>query len=172
MKKIILFPIYVFKYIQRIVFTSIVKFTVRSYGKKIKVYGFTKLSPNTVLENNCNFNGMRTQGKGLIKIGSNFHSGKNCRIITDVHNYDNGTKIPYDDTYIVKNVTIEANVWLGNDVLILGGITIGEGAIIQAGSVVVNDVLPCTIVGGNPAKQFKTRNIEHYNKLKDEGRFH
>lgn len=52
------------------------------------------------------------------------------------------------------------------------GVTIGEGAIIQAGAVVVSDIPPCAIAGGAPAKVFKYRNKEHYYKLKQEKKFH
>ena len=65
-----------------------------------------------------------------------------------------------------KKITIKDNVWLGNRVLIAGNVTIGEGAIIAAGSVVVKDVLDCAIVGGNPAKIIKYRDKQHYYKLK------
>ena len=92
-------------------------------------------------------------------------------IITQNHNYE-GSKIPYDETYITKEVIIEDNVWLGNRVLITGSVTIGEGAIVAAGSVVCKDVPPFAIVGGNPASIIKYRNIEHYNLLKEKGLFH
>jgi acetyltransferase-like isoleucine patch superfamily enzyme len=49
---------------------------------------------------------------------------------------------------------------------------IEEGAIIQAGSVVVNDIPYCAIAGGSPAKVFKYRNIDHYELLKSQGKFH
>ena len=67
---------------------------------------------------------------------------------------------------------IHNNVWVGDRVIILGKVTIGEGAIIQAGAVVVKDVPAFAIVGGSPAQVFKTRNIEHYNELKDKKMFH
>jgi len=105
-------------------------------------------------------------------IGNNFHSGPGCLIITQNHNYDNGNAIPYDNTYIYKDVKIEDNVWLGSRVIILGGVTIGEGAIIQAGSVVVGDIPACAIAGGHPAKIFKYRDKNHYYKLKKEEKFH
>ena len=47
---------------------------------------------------------------------------------------------------------------------------IGEGAIIQAGAVVHGEIPPYAIVGGNPAKVFKYRDIEHFQKLKAEGK--
>ena len=60
----------------------------------------------------------------------------------------------------------------GNRVTVVGGVSIGEGAIIAAGSVVTKDVPRCAIVGGNPARIIKYRNIEHFEKLKKEKRFH
>jgi virginiamycin A acetyltransferase len=61
-----------------------------------------------------------------------------------------------------KGDTVVGNdVWLGMDVTIMPGVTIGDGAIVSARSVVVKDVEPYTIVGGNPAKPLKKRFDEH-----------
>lgn len=49
------------------------------------------------------------------------------------------------------------DVWIGTGVMLLGGITVGDGAVIAAGSVVVKDVPPYAIVGGNPAKIIRYR---------------
>lgn len=92
-------------------------------------------------------------------------------IITQNHNYE-GTAVPYDKTFIYKNVVIGDNVWFGNRITVTGDITIGEGAIIAAGSVVVKDVPDYAIVGGNPAKVIKYRDIDHYKKLVEEKKFH
>ncbi len=92
-------------------------------------------------------------------------------IITENHNYE-GEAIPYDSTNITKKVIIEDNVWFGNRVLVTGNVTISEGAIIAAGSVVVKDVPYCAIVGGNPAKVIKYRDIAHYESLKAQRKFH
>ena len=55
-------------------------------------------------------------------------------------------------------IVIHDKVWIGFNCIILKGVTIGEGAIIAAGSVVTKDVEPYTIVGGNPAQKIK--NVE------------
>jgi len=115
---------------------------------------------------------MTISGKGTVKIGDNFHSGKECLVMTSIHNYDEGETIPYDKSYITKDVIIRDNVWIGRRVIILSGVTIEEGAIIQAGSVVVKDIPYCAIAGGHPAKVFQYRNIEHYEKLKRQEKFH
>jgi chloramphenicol O-acetyltransferase type B len=141
-------------------------------GDNLKVNNKSYINNKTSLGNNVNFNGMNIAGKGSVKIGNNFHSGEDCLMITEIHNYDKGKAIPYDDTYIIKNIVIEDNVWLGSRVIVLGGVTIGEGGIVQAGSVVVSDVPKYAIVGGHPAKIIKYRDIEHYKKLKAAGMFH
>lgn len=149
-----------------------VKKVAENVGKDLKVNRDSYVTSNTKLGNNVNFNGMKIQGHGNVTIGNNFHSGIECMVITDIHNYNKGIAIPYDNTIISKDIIIEDNVWLGNRVMILPGVTIEEGAIIQAGSVVVNNIPKYAIAGGHPAKVFKYRDIEHYEKLKKEKKFH
>lgn len=159
------------KRLRSYVWTMYVKKCAGSTGDGLKVNHYTKVTKNTYISNNANFNGMSIYGAGKVSIGQYFHSGVKCSIITDVHNYE-GEAIPYDDTKRVKDVVIEDFVWMGSQVLLLGGVHVGEGAIIQGGAVVVNDVPSCAIVGGNPAKVFKYRDKEHFYKLKSEGKFH
>lgn len=87
------------------------------------------------------------------------------------HDYDNGDKIPYGKTFTKKQVIIDDFVWIGSDVIVSGNVHIGEGAIVAIGSVVVKDVPRCAIVGGNPAKIIKYRDVEHFEKLKAEGKY-
>lgn len=156
----------------RFFFISKVRIQASEVKGKLAVNGMSSVTSNTFLGNNVNFNGMRIEGIGKVVIGDNFHSGTDCLMITSYHNYDTGAKIPYDDTYIHKSITIEDNVWLGSKVIVLGGVLIGEGAIIQAGSVVVSNIPKCGIAGGAPAKVFKLRDVEHYSKLKNDKKFH
>jgi acetyltransferase-like isoleucine patch superfamily enzyme len=144
----------------------------KEYELPLKVNGPTILTKNTYLGKNVNFNGLKIRGKGVVKIGDNFHSGTDCNFLTSFHNFNNGNKIPYDETTIDKDIIIGDNVWIGNNVIILGGVTIGDGVIIQAGSVVVNDIPKFSIAGGHPAKVFSKRDENHYNELLKEKKFH
>jgi acetyltransferase-like isoleucine patch superfamily enzyme len=146
--------------------------TVKSHKGRVFIGGITHLSSNTILNENPNFNGMVIKGGGQVTFGNNFHSGSDCLIITQIHNYDKGKSIPYDNTYIYKDVLIGDNVWFGDRVIVLGGVKIGEGAIIQAGSVVVRDIPDLGIAGGSPAIVFKYRDKEHYFDLKKMRCFH
>ncbi len=152
--------------ILRKVYTLEIKITAGKYGNNLTVNYPCRIGSNVFLGENTNFNGIYISEGGNVFIGNNFHSGKNVQIIVEHHNYE-GSKLPYDETYIHKNVIIEDNVWLGNNVIILGGVTIGEGAIIQAGSVVSMSIPPCAVAGGNPAKPFMYRDINHYEQLKE-----
>jgi galactoside O-acetyltransferase len=53
------------------------------------------------------------------------------------------------------SVRLEEDVWIGANVVILPGVTIGAGSIVAAGSVVTRDVPPMTIVGGAPARPLR-----------------
>jgi acetyltransferase-like isoleucine patch superfamily enzyme len=157
--------------VQRLIRVYIIKKTVKSHKGFIFVGGRTRLSSETVLGENVSFNGMTVLGYGEVSIGNNFHSGAECLLITSNHNYE-GTAIPYDNSHICKKIVIGDNVWFGSRVTILGGVTIGEGAIIQACALVHKDVPKGAIVGGSPSKIIKYRNLEHYEKLKIQKKFH
>ncbi len=131
---------------------------------------YTEFTPNTHIGKYCSFNGMVIRGGGRVTIGDHFHSGREILLITSIHNYE-GELLPYDDSRIDKDISIGDNVWIGNKVIILGGSEIGEGVIIQAGSVVVGKIPKYAIAGGHPAKPFIYRDKEHYEKLKKEKKF-
>lgn len=60
--------------------------------------------------------------------------------------------LPYKGDTVIGN-----DVWIGYEALIMPGVKVGDGAIISSRSVVVSDVEPYTIVGGNPAKAIRAR---------------
>ena len=90
---------------------------------------------------------------GGITLEDNVQVGPHVTIVTDNHDFEN--------RYVLKckSVRIKKNAWIGANVTILPGVTVGENAIIAAGAVVTKDVPSNTIVGGNPAKVI--RQLEH-----------
>lgn len=94
-----------------------------------------------------------------IRIAKRVSIGNRCAISwnvtimdSDFHKYrlEDGT-VPEN----TKEVVIGDNVWIGNNVLILKGVTIGDNAIVAAGSVVTKNVPKGCVVAGNPAKVIK-----------------
>lgn len=96
------------------IYTIYAKKKATECGKGLKVNYRSFFGGKIYFGNNCNFNGMSVVGNGEVHFGNNFHSGSECLIITQNHNYDKGTKIPYDDTYERKKIIIEDNVWFGS----------------------------------------------------------
>ncbi len=94
---------------------------------------------------------------GITIVDHNSHSVTWDERKDDVMNWIHGRK---DWTHVAcAPVTIGNKVWIGFNVIILKGVTIGEGAVVAAGSVVTKDVPPYAIVAGNPAKV--VRGVRH-----------
>lgn len=140
-------------------------FTAKAIGKNLYCGKFSTVNKNTVIKNHVKLNGLHISGEGRVVLGNYFVAGFDSQIISDSHNYE-GNDIPYDNTMINKDIEIDDFVWIGARVIILPDTKIGEGAIIQAGAVVHGNIPPCAIAGGNPAKVFKYRNVEHFLQLK------
>lgn len=89
------------------------------------------------------------------------------------HRHDWATTFPFAELmpgaqheakigYSKGDVRIGHDVWIGRDALVLSGVTIGNGAIVAAGSVVTRSVAPYAIVGGNPARFIRFRIDEKF----------
>lgn len=108
---------------------------------------------------------------GDITVGNNCIFAAHCTVLTRSHDYYKGNALPYGTDYIEKPVVIGDNVWFGNHVIIVPGVRVGEGAVVAMGAVVTEDVPPCAVVGGNPARVLKYRDKEMYEKLKRMGKY-
>lgn len=85
---------------------------------------------------------------GGITIEEGAFIGPHCVLATEYHPEEPAKR----HSLLTKPITIGRNAWLGADVKVLAGVTIGENAIVAAGSVVTKDVPPDTVVAGSPAR--------------------
>lgn len=112
-----------------------------NYGKH------TKIGKNVFINFDCVFLDL-----GGITIEDNVLIAPKVSLLSEGH----PTSIEERYSLIPKPIHIKKNAWIGANATILQGVTIGENAIVAAGSVVSNDVPENTIVGGIPAKILKT----------------
>ena len=109
---------------------------------------------------------VKIRGDGPVFIGKFSAIAEDTLIYTQVHDYDSSDMIPFGGGFTYPETHIDDYAWIGMRSIILPGAHIGEGAIVQAGSVVMGKVPPCAIVAGNPAKVIGWRDLDHYNKIK------
>lgn len=115
------------------------------FGKNIRV------GKNFFMNQACTF-----MDRGGITIGDDVFIAPKVCLTTINHDFD-----PYHRTAtFCKPIVIGNRVWIGINVTICPGVTIGDNAIIAAGSVVTKDVPENAIVGGNPARVLKMLEFE------------
>lgn len=85
---------------------------------------------------------------GGITIEDGVFIGPHCVLATEYHPENPASR----QSLLTKPIVIKRNAWLGADVKVLAGVTIGENAIVAAGSVVTNDVPDNMVVAGSPAR--------------------
>ncbi|RIH63238.1 acyltransferase [Mariniphaga sediminis] len=95
--------------------------------------------------------------KGGIEIGDRTLIGYRTQILSANHAIPANHERIFQSGHLSAKVTIGKDVWIGANCIILPGVSIGEGAVIAAGSVVTKNIEPFTIAGGIPAKKLKER---------------
>jgi acetyltransferase-like isoleucine patch superfamily enzyme len=119
---------------------------ILTYGGDINIGKNCSINPYTII-----------YGHGNTKIGDNVLIAGGCMIIPSNHIYKR-IDIPINQQGNKSlGIVIEDDVWIGHGCTILDGVTVGNGAIIGAGSVVTKDVEPYSIVAGVPAKIIGSR---------------
>lgn len=114
---------------------------------------------NIIIGNNSRI-GLANTIIGPVEIGNNVNLGQNVILSGLNHNYDN-IELNIDEQGITKKlITIQNNVLIGANSVILAGVTIGTHSYIGAGSIVTKSVEPYTLVAGNPARAIKRYDFE------------
>jgi acetyltransferase-like isoleucine patch superfamily enzyme len=124
-------------------------------------------SENIFMEDGVNIGAGSTifTTRAKLYIGKNTFTGPNLTIVSGDHAFTVGEymlnvskdelKRKQDISSYDKDIILEQDVWIGANVTILKGVTVGRGAILSAGSVIVKNVPPYSIFGGNPARLIK-----------------
>lgn len=93
-----------------------------------------------------------------VTIGDYTLLAPNVKILGGDHEINTvGTPIIFSGRSVLEETTIGKDVWIGTNCIVMAGVTIGNGAIVAAGSVVTKDVEPYSINAGIPSKKIKAR---------------
>lgn len=102
-----------------------------------------------------------------VHIGNNVLIGPNVTLATPMHpllpeerNVRQDENGRYYNLEYARPITIEDNCWLASNVVVCGGVTIGEGCVIGAGSVVTRSIPPYSLAAGNPCRVIRAITIE------------
>ena len=128
-------------------------------GKNVNIDRGVKFGAGTHIKIKDNAKiGVNCQMPDDIEIGYDVMIGPDVLVIGHNHHYSN-LEIPMRLQGIKKAppVSIENDVWVGARVIILPGVTIGNGSIIGAGAVIAKNIPPYSICVGNPARIIKSR---------------
>ena len=97
------------------------------------------------------------RGQGGVKIGDGVYTGTQVQIAAVNHVYTDPDRFIKDQGITAEGITIEDDVWLGSNVVVVDGVTIGKGCVVGAGAVVTKDLPPYSVAVGVPARIVKDR---------------
>jgi acetyltransferase-like isoleucine patch superfamily enzyme len=124
-----------------------------SVGENTKIGAFVEVQKNAAIGRNCKISSHTFICEG-VTIEDNVFIGHGVMFIND--SYPRATTpnggLQTEEDWKVEPVRVKKGASVGSGSVILGNVTIGENAIVGAGSVVTKDVPPDTIVAGNPAR--------------------
>lgn len=94
---------------------------------------------------------------GKVTIGNNVMFGMKCNILAENHNFSDTERTIKSQGVNQKGITVEDDCWIGCNVIILDGVTIGRGSVVGAGTLVTKDIPPGSIVVDKRNKVIRER---------------
>lgn len=133
----------------------------RCIGRDCRLDKSLFVFPGRVTLGNRCYVGRYSYLDGDITIGDHTMLASSVAIVGGDHAFDQRDVLMIDSSREHwKPTRIGCDVWIGHGAIILNGVTIGDGAVVAAGSVVVRDVPPYAVVAGNPARLIRSRLAE------------
>lgn len=157
---------------------------IHKRGKHSRICRFTRmdvmpfnefiLGNNSTIEDFCTVNngsgnviigdrtriGMSNVLIGPLTIGNDVMLAQNIVLSGLNHGYQDVSIVPHKQPVTKKLITIEEEVWIGANSVVVSGVTIGKHSVVAAGAVVTKNVPPFSVVAGNPAKVIRRYNKE------------
>lgn len=129
------------------------------YGTVFHVFNYRDLPQAGITVGQHCFFGEYTciRGQGGVRIGDGVYTGTQVQIAAVNHVYSDPDKFIKDQGITAQGITIEDDVWLGSNAVVVDGVTIGKGCVVGAGAVVTKDLPPYSVAVGVPAKVVKDR---------------
>lgn len=122
-----------------------------NFGNNVTIGRYTMIRPSSYygidigegieIGNNSSIGPMSYIGcSGFVKIGKNVMLGPKVSLFAENHNFDNRNVDIKEQGTNQKGIKIEDNCWIGSNVVILDGVTIGKGSVIGAGTIITKDI--------------------------------
>jgi len=103
---------------------------------------------------------------GKVSCGDGVRIASHASLVGFNHGFDDPDQPIYRQSHEFLGITIEDDVWIGANAVVVDGVTVGRGAVIAAGAVVSKDVPPMAVVGGVPARVLRYRGQSRHDEAR------
>lgn len=126
-------------------------------GANTKIGAFVEIQKNATIGKNCKISSHSFICEGVV-IEDNVFIGHNVTFINDLYprSTTSAGQLQTEEDWKVEKTLVKKGASIGSSTTLLCGVTVGENAIVGAGSVVTKDVPPFSVVAGNPARILRT----------------
>ncbi|MFE4198490.1 acyltransferase [Paenarthrobacter sp. NPDC056912] len=138
-----------------------------SLGADSFIAAHAYVTGSIAIGDDCTVNAF-TVVRGTVVMGDGVRIGAHTSILGFNHSMDPSAPV-FKQPLTSKGISIGDDVWIGSNVVVLDGVTVGSHAVLAAGAVVTKDVPEWSIVGGNPARRIRDRRDAASQEVPDGG---